>query len=83
MLDWTVTDGGGSYSGSVQVGLDVPLWIMSGSAATQNGTTSFLDKFNDGYLLFETNEWFNGDANVKTRVEYQNGGGYITTTITF
>jgi hypothetical protein len=83
MLDWTVTDGGGSYNGSVQVGLDVPLWIMSGSAATQNGTTSFLDKFNDGYLLFETNEWFNGDANVKTRVEYQNGGGYITTTITF
>ncbi len=82
LLDWYVNDGGGSYSGQLQVGLDVTPWVMSGSGAVQSGT-SFLDKFSSGYIIFESNEYWNGDANVKTRVEYQSGGGYITTTITF
>ena len=81
-LSWAVTDGGGSYSGSLPVALNVPTWVMSGGSAT-TGPTSFIDKLSEGYIIFETNEWWNGDANVKTRVEYQNGGGYITTTITF
>jgi hypothetical protein len=55
---------------------------MSGQGAIPSGT-SFLDKFQSGYIIFESNEFWNGDANVKTRVEYQSGGGYITTTITF
>jgi hypothetical protein len=82
LLDWYLTDGGGSYSGQLQVGLDVTPWVMSGQGAIPSGT-SFLDKFSEGYIIFESNEFWNGDANVKTRVEYQNGGGYITTTITF
>jgi|688.fasta_scaffold82034_5 hypothetical protein len=82
LLDWYVSDGGGSYSGQLQVGLDVTPWVMSGQGAIPSGT-SFLDKFQSGYIIFESNEFWNGDANVKTRVEYQSGGGYITTTITF
>jgi hypothetical protein len=83
LLDWYVSDGGGSYNGSLQVGIDVTPWVMSGSGAIPSGTQTLIDKFSDGFIIFESNEYWNGDANVKTRVEYQSGGGYITTTITF
>ncbi len=81
-LSWAVTDGGGSYSGTQAYGVNAPTWIWA-DGIVQSGPTSFIDKLSEGYIIFETNQWFNGDANVKTRVEYQNGGGYITTTITF
>ena len=81
-LSWAVTDGGGSYSGTQSYGVNAPTWIWADSTV-QSGPTSFIDKLSEGYIIFETNQWWNGDANVKTRVEYQNGGGYITTTITF
>ena len=81
-LSWAVTDGGGSYTGITPVALNVPTWVLS-SGVVSSGPTSFIDKLSEGYIIFETNDWWNGEANVKTRVEYQNGGGYITTTITF
>lgn len=83
ILDWYVSDGGGSYNGSLQVGLDVTPWVMSGMGAIPSSSTTFVDKFSSGFIIFESNEFWNGDANVKTRVEYQSGAGYITTTITF
>lgn len=81
-LSWAVTDGGGSYSGTQSYGVNAPTWIWADSIV-QSGPPSFIDKLSSGYIIFETDQWWNGDANVKTRVEYQNGGGYITTTITF
>lgn len=81
-LSWAVTDGGGSYTGIQAYGVNAPTWIWA-DGMVQSGPTSFIDKLSEGYIIFETNDWWNGEANVKTRVEYQNGGGYITTTITF
>ena len=81
-IPWAVTDDGGTYSGIQKVGLDVPSWVMQGESVV-SGDTSFIDKLASGYTIFETNSWFNGDANVKTRVEYTGGKAWITTTITF
>lgn len=81
-LNWAVETGYGFESGMFTYGNTVGNWTIN-SGEPSRTSTSIIDIITDGYIIYESSSWWNGEANVKAQVIFQSGGGYITTTITF
>jgi hypothetical protein len=81
-LNWAVDVNGTTESGSFVWGNEIGNWTLQ-SGTPSRTSTSLVDIITDGYMIYESDSWWNGDANVKVQVIFQSGGGYITNTITF
>ena len=81
-LNWAVDVNGSPASGTIAWGQELGNWTLE-SGNPSRTSTSLVDIITNGYMIYESDSWWNGDANVKVQVIFQSGGGYITNTITF
>lgn len=81
-LNWYADVNGTTASGTITYANEVGNWTLN-SGEPSRTSTSIVDILTDGYIIYESDSWWNGDANVKVQITFQSGGGYITNTITF
>ena len=81
-LNWAVDVNGSTASGMIAWGQELGNWTLE-SGNPSRTSTSLVDILTDGYMIYESDSWWNGDANVKVQVIFQSGGAYLTNTITF